>query len=72
LIAVARNQCTAEAVENVKGAVEQYPKARLVIARLLACRGDANQAAAQLRAYLDSNGVENRPTVEAWLHQLEK
>jgi len=72
LIAVARNQCTAEDIENVKGAVEKYPKARLAIARLLACRGDATQAAAQLRTYLDSNGAENRPTVEAWLHQLEK
>jgi hypothetical protein len=70
LIAVGRNQCTAEAFENVKGAVEQYPRARLASARLLACRGDANQAAAELHAYLESNRVENRPVVEAWLHQL--
>lgn len=72
LIAAARNDCTAEALDNVKGAVKQYPLARVAVARLLACRGDLRQAAAELRAFLVSDGVENRSALEAWLQQLEK
>lgn len=70
LIAVARNQCTDEALNNLRRAAEKYPKARLGAARLRVCRGEAAQAAAELRAYLEWPGAENRQSIEAWLKQL--
>lgn len=71
LIAAGRHQCTAEAVESLKKASPKYPKARLIVARLLACRGDTAQAAAELRAYLDLPDAENRQLVKGWLTQLQ-
>lgn len=71
LIAVARNQCTDEAVNNLRRAAEKFPGARLGAARLRVCRGEAAQAAAELRAYLEWPGAENRQAIEAWLKQLQ-
>lgn len=50
----ALNRCTAEAVENLKKAGERYPRARLVAAQVLACRGETAEAEAQVRAYRDA------------------
>lgn len=67
-----RNQCTPEAVQWLKQAARQYPRAFLAAARLLACRGEVDDAAAQLRSYLDQPDAEYRPQVESWLKNLQR
>lgn len=66
-----RNECTPEAVQSLTRAATQYPRAFLTAARLLVCRGEIDDAATQLRRYLELPEVEHRPQVESWLNQLQ-
>lgn len=66
----AQDECSIEAIQNLQRASERYLKARLGVARLRACRGEIDQAAAELRAYLSSPNAEDRPQIESWLTRL--
>lgn len=71
LVAAGKNECTPEAVQRLKRAAGRYPRAFLAAARLLICRGEIDDAAAQLRSYLDLPEAEYRPQVESWLKSLQ-
>lgn len=71
LIAVALNQCTSDAVENLRSVADRYSKGHLAAARLLYCRGETAQAAAELRRYLEVSDASDRAAVKSWLSQLE-
>jgi len=43
----ANNNCTQEAAQNLKGAAEEFPKARLTAAHALAYQGNRGEAATQ-------------------------
>ncbi|MBK5294706.1 MAG: tetratricopeptide repeat protein, partial [Acidobacteriia bacterium] len=69
---VGQNNCALEGVEHLKKSSGQFPKARLAAARLLVCRGAVNEAAAQLRDYLESPNAQHRQEIEKWLTHLEQ
>ncbi|MGH9657367.1 MAG: hypothetical protein ACRD96_02425, partial [Bryobacteraceae bacterium] len=71
LVLLTRNQCTPEAVAKLRIAAEHFERARLSLARLLVCRGETHDAAAQLRTYLDHPGAQNRDQVQSWLAGLQ-
>jgi tetratricopeptide (TPR) repeat protein len=71
MLAAVRNQCTPEAVAHLRQAADKYPRARLTVARVLECRGEVSQAAAELRQYLGLPNAEHRQTVQRWLNQLQ-
>ena len=71
-ILTVQNKDLPEALEHLHKAVDQYPKARLVVAQVLARRGSAQEAAAELRAYLKSGSPDKRQEVESWLARLER
>jgi tetratricopeptide (TPR) repeat protein len=67
----AQQRNDADVIENLKAAAREYPKARLLMADVLARHGNRNEAADELKKYLSSPAVDNRATVEGWLAQLE-
>ncbi len=62
---------TVETLGYLRRAVDRYPKAHLMLARVLARQGKSDQAAFELREYLKSVAPENRREVESWITQLE-
>jgi tetratricopeptide (TPR) repeat protein len=60
-----------EALENLRAAAAQFPKARLLAAGILFEQGAERDAGAELRAYLQSGAQEQREYVEALLKRLE-
>ena len=60
-----------EALESLGAAARQFPKARLMAARILARLGDRARAAAELRIFLRSANPEEKPTVVRWLAKLQ-
>jgi len=69
-ILAAQEKNDGEALENLRQAVERFPRARLTVARILTLRGAKSEAAAELRKYLGSPNPERRQDVEAWLKRL--
>jgi hypothetical protein len=67
---VAAGRCTSEVANDLRKASESFPKARLTLARLLECRGETREAAAELQAYLESPRADQRPRVEEWIRRL--
>jgi tetratricopeptide (TPR) repeat protein len=63
--------CSDEAAENLVRATQLYERARLSHAKILACRGDVEGAAHQLRQYLKTPEPEYRVEVQEWLDTLE-
>ncbi len=67
---VTAGRCTGEAERDLRAASDHFPRARLTLARLLECRGEKGEAAAELRSYLESPRAANRPGVEQWIQRL--
>jgi tetratricopeptide (TPR) repeat protein len=65
-----RNICTAESLDSLRRAVSAYPRARLTVATVMACRGDRAGAAAEVETYLADRAAPNREGLERWLRQL--
>lgn len=61
-----------EALENLEAAAREFPRARLVAARVLARDGEPNRAATELKKYLRSGSAGDRRQVETWLAELEQ
>ncbi len=71
-ILASQEKNTPEALEHLRQAVPQYPKARLMLARVLVRQGAIDEAAAELREYLKSGNPDKRQEVEYWLAQLSQ
>jgi hypothetical protein len=50
----------------------KYPKARLAIPRILVLQGAIDEAAVELRDYLESGNADKRQEAESWLEQLQR
>jgi tetratricopeptide (TPR) repeat protein len=61
-----------EALGNLEAAAREFPRARLVAARVLARDGKPNRAATELKKYLRSGSAGDRRQVETWLAELEQ
>ncbi len=66
-----QNREPKEAVQNLDAAARDLPKARLTAAEVLVREGQRNEAAAELRKYLETGQQENRDLVQAWLTELD-
>ena len=71
-VLAAQGKDAPEALENLRKATEQYPKARLMIARILVLQGAIDEAAVELRKYLKSGDVQRKRQAESWLAQLQR
>ena len=60
----------AEAIEMLRQTRNQFPDARLLLAKILEGRGDANGAEKELRDYLAVPDAEKKQNVERWLVRL--
>jgi len=63
---------TAEALENLRHAADQFPLARLLVAKILLQRGATPEAIAEFRRYLDTGHPDKRAQVKSWLEQLTR
>lgn len=70
LILEAEDKNRLEALQNLKTVSGEFPKARLVAARILIRQGKPAEAADELRGYLATSDAEYREAVEAWLARL--
>jgi Tfp pilus assembly protein PilF len=59
-----------EAETRLRRAAQEIPRARLVLARLLEGQGHKQQAAGEVKGYLDSGAADNRQFASLWLKQL--
>jgi tetratricopeptide (TPR) repeat protein len=66
---LAQNQNTAEAVDLLRRASTELPDAKLPLARVLIRRCSLDEAATELRAYLQSPDPAMKQTAEQWLAQ---
>jgi tetratricopeptide (TPR) repeat protein len=64
---IAQNQNTAEAVDLLRRASSELPDARLPLAEVLIRRGSLDEAATELRAYLQNPDPATKQTAEQWL-----
>jgi tetratricopeptide (TPR) repeat protein len=71
-ILVMERKSTPEAEQLLKQAAKQIPEAMLWLAQILQNRGEINTAIAELQAYLQVSGPDERDKVETWLAQLTK
>jgi tetratricopeptide (TPR) repeat protein len=69
-ILAVQDKNTPEAVKSLQMATEQFPNARLPLARVLVCRGAIKEAVRVLREYLQSGTSEKRQEVQTWLAHL--
>jgi tetratricopeptide (TPR) repeat protein len=70
MVLTKRNADPTEAVQQLRQAAPSIPLARIALAQLLARQGKSQEAAAELKGYLDSGAKENRPWAEAWMKKL--
>jgi Flp pilus assembly protein TadD len=59
-----------EAVENLRLASREIPKARVILAQFYERRGEKDAAVRELREFLPQASSEDRTTVERWLLKL--
>lgn len=71
LILTATGRVTPEALESLRLAATEFPKARLVAAQALERRGEPREAAAELKAFLSTGDSTQRKQVESWLARLQ-
>jgi tetratricopeptide (TPR) repeat protein len=70
LVLVKRNTDMTEAVVQLRQAAPAVPLARIGLAHLLAYQGKPQEAAVELKSYLDSGAKDNRQWAEAWMKKL--
>ncbi|MCC6857394.1 MAG: tetratricopeptide repeat protein [Bryobacterales bacterium] len=61
----------AEAMEHLERVAAEIPRARVMMARLLARQGNPERAREELQKYLATAPSEEQPEVQAWLAQLQ-
>ncbi len=61
---------TAEALESLRRASNEFPEAHLAAADVLVHRGSLDRARAEIEAYLISGSTEQKQVAEAWLKLL--
>jgi tetratricopeptide (TPR) repeat protein len=65
------DQFTDEAVENLRRCADEYPQARLFLARALAGRGEKAPARAEIQSFLASGEPTGRGLAQSWLQALQ-
>ena len=61
-----------ETLENLRRVADEYPRARLTLARIMADKGLNSEAAAELKGYLSSSDqTVDRRAVELWMADLQ-
>ena len=68
----AQGRFTTETVEQLRLSGAQIPNARLVLADVLYRKGALQEAAAELRAYLEVPGAPEKQQVQSWLVRLTR
>lgn len=63
---------TSEAVEHLTHAAQEYPRARLVIAEILAKAGQRERAAEEVNTYLAADKAADREMVARWLARVSQ
>ena len=71
-ILISQGKSTDEALRLLQGVKEQYPRARLFIANTLVTRGQLQQAAEEIREYVNSPRATDNGVAQEWLGRLEK
>jgi Flp pilus assembly protein TadD len=66
------NSHPAEAIELLRKAIPEFPEARLPLAAVLIRQGALDQAAAELRTYLQAPDAANKQVVECWLAKVTR
>jgi hypothetical protein len=61
---------TDEAVENLRRCADNYPQARLFLARALAGRGEKAPARSEIERFLASGEKTGRDLAQSWLQAL--
>jgi hypothetical protein len=63
-----------EALENVRLAAAEIPQARLLAGKILEDKGQREEAAKQVDAYLQSAAADSpdRKSIEDWLAELQR
>jgi tetratricopeptide (TPR) repeat protein len=59
-----------EAIEMLRATKDEFPDARLLLAKVLLGRGAVDEAENELREYLKIPGAEKKQNVERWLARL--
>ena len=71
-ILATENRNPVEAIEMLRQTKNEFPDARLLLAKVLERRGDVKGAEAELRDYLALPDAEKRQNVERWLLRLSQ
>jgi tetratricopeptide (TPR) repeat protein len=71
-ILVEQGKITEEASRLLESVQEDYPRARLFLAKTMVAKGDDAQAAEELRRYLSSPRAADNGVAKKWLDSLEK
>jgi len=71
-ILVNEDKPTEEALQLLTGVREEYPRARLFLAKAFLAKGEARKALEELRAYVKSPQATDNGVAEAWLARLER
>jgi tetratricopeptide (TPR) repeat protein len=61
-----------EALGHLLMAAPKLPGAHVIAAEILARKGENNQAATELKEYLEAGQPDNRQAVEAWIRKLQR
>lgn len=69
---LAQGRQNEETVGKLRRVAGDFPRARLMLARVHAARGDRQAAAAELKRYLLQAAPGEKPELEQWLAKLEK
>jgi tetratricopeptide (TPR) repeat protein len=70
-ILAAEGKYSDETIARLERAVVQFPKARVVLARIMVRQGRKDEAVENLREYLKSGNPEKRQEVESWIARLQ-
>jgi tetratricopeptide (TPR) repeat protein len=68
---VLQEKCTPEAERNLKLALPEFPRARMMLALWLALKGAIDQAKEELRQYIAIAEPDGRSLAQQWLERLD-
>ena len=71
-ILVSEDKPTEEALQLLRNVQDQYPRARLFLAKAFVMHGEPGKAVEELRAYVSSPKATDNGVAERWLERLEK
>ena len=70
LVLLRKSGARPEAIRHLRSTADLYPRARLALAQAYAEEKHIDEAAAELRLYLQNRNAEHRPQVEAMLRSF--